>query len=69
MSRWLNLFPRGLQWWYAKRAGERPACEECGSAASWIHGRHGPVCVQCEEQRTESVGMLREIEPRDYLDD
>lgn len=69
MPDWFDLLPRGLQWKWAKRRGERPACEECGEPASWYTTHSGYTCIMCEEQRSASVSMLRELEPRDYLDD
>jgi len=68
MSDWLSLLPRRLQWWYAKRSGESPVCEDCGESAYW-YSSGGYYCLMCESQRTTSVGFIRELEPRDYLDD
>ncbi len=69
MPDWFSLLPRGLQWWYAKRAGERPVCEDCGEPAMWYSTDAGYTCVMCEEQRAVTVAMLRDLEPRDYLSD
>jgi len=68
MADLFDLLPQPLQWWWVKRAGERPQCDACDGPAVWYSSADGYSCPKCEGERTTSVGMLRDLEPRDYLE-
>lgn len=68
MTNSLERLYNRLRWRYARWRGEQPTCAKCSHSANWIiQPEDEPRCVMHDPDGP--FGMIREVEPDDYLTD
>lgn len=61
-----------FRWWRAKRYGEPPICDMCDEhEATWYTSGGRYLCLSCDLSHWNDcpVAAVRDIEPRDWLED